>query len=118
MSATDCKCLSLITKAAEPLTAGRLATLSGLSTGATTGMIDRLERAGQVRRIRDVNDRRKVLVEAVKGTPHTSDDAYSRLVPALATLLGEYDAPERVLLKKFIARYTELLDRRAAREPD
>ncbi len=46
-----------------PLTPGRLAELSGLTTGTVTGVLDRLERAGFVRRTRDGGDRRKVLVE-------------------------------------------------------
>jgi DNA-binding MarR family transcriptional regulator len=45
-----------------PLTPGRLAELSGLTTGTVTGVIDRLERAGYVRRQRDASDRRKVVV--------------------------------------------------------
>ena len=48
-----------------PLTPGRLATLSGLTTGTVTGVIDRLERGGFVRRERDAGDRRKVLVVLV-----------------------------------------------------
>jgi DNA-binding MarR family transcriptional regulator len=45
-----------------PLTPGRLATLTGLTTGSVTGVIDRLERAGLVSRRRDDTDRRKVRV--------------------------------------------------------
>jgi DNA-binding MarR family transcriptional regulator len=45
-----------------PLTPGRLAALSGLTTGTVTGVVDRLERAGFVTRRRDTGDRRKVLV--------------------------------------------------------
>lgn len=45
-----------------PLTPGRLAALSGLTTGTVTGVVDRLERAGFVGRRRDTDDRRKVLV--------------------------------------------------------
>jgi DNA-binding MarR family transcriptional regulator len=45
------------------LTAGRLAAESGLSSGAITTLLDRLERAGYVRRLRDEGDRRRVLVE-------------------------------------------------------
>jgi DNA-binding MarR family transcriptional regulator len=48
-----------------PLSPGRLAELSGLTTGTVTGVIDRLERAGFVRRQRDTTDRRKVLVAPV-----------------------------------------------------
>ena len=63
LSGTDHKCLELVLRADEPITAGRIARLSGLSTGAVTGVIDRLERRGFVRRVRDPRDRRKVLVE-------------------------------------------------------
>jgi DNA-binding MarR family transcriptional regulator len=63
LSGTDHKCLELVIQAREPLTAGRIAQLSGLSTGAVTGVIDRLEQRGFVRRVRDPHDRRKVLVE-------------------------------------------------------
>lgn len=59
-----------------PLTPGRLSALSGLSTGTVTGVVDRLEAAGFVRRERDAGDRRKVLVV---------------LEPAaMATLAGHY----------------------------
>lgn len=46
-----------------PMSAGQLAETSGLSTGATTRMIDRLERAGFVRRTTDPKDRRRVVIE-------------------------------------------------------
>ena len=45
-----------------PMTAGQLAEMTGLTTGTTTGVIDRLERAGFVHRVRDEHDRRKVIV--------------------------------------------------------
>ena len=45
-----------------PMTAGQLAQTTGLTTGTTTGVIDRLERAGLARRARDAQDRRKVIV--------------------------------------------------------
>ncbi len=48
-----------------PLTPGNLAELTGLTTGTVTGVIDRLEKGGFVRRVRDDGDRRKVLVTPV-----------------------------------------------------
>ena len=47
------------------MTAGRLAELTGLTTGAITGVVDRLEKAGFVRRERDESDRRKVFIVPV-----------------------------------------------------
>ncbi|WP_433797626.1 MarR family winged helix-turn-helix transcriptional regulator [Actinoplanes sp. CA-252034] len=50
------------TDSGRPITAGELATRLGLGAPATTGLLDRLENAGHVRRERDPNDRRKVTV--------------------------------------------------------
>ena len=61
LNPTDLLCLELIENE-EPATAGRLAELLQLTTGAVTGVLDRLERAGFVRRERDPDDRRRVLV--------------------------------------------------------
>ena len=62
VSATDLHCLNII-ESRRGLTAGELATESGLTTGAVTAVIDRLERAGLARRAADERDRRKVIVE-------------------------------------------------------
>jgi DNA-binding MarR family transcriptional regulator len=61
---TDHKCLDLIHRFGA-MSAGRLAKLTSLTTGAVTGMIDRLEKAGYVRRTNDPKDRRKTIVEAI-----------------------------------------------------
>jgi DNA-binding MarR family transcriptional regulator len=55
-----CLCLLLLH---GPSPAGRLARLTGLTTGAITGVIDRLERAGFAQRVLDPGDRRKVIVK-------------------------------------------------------
>jgi DNA-binding MarR family transcriptional regulator len=59
---TDLHCLNIIQNAGG-LTAGELARESGLTTGAVTGVIDRLERKGFARRVADHEDRRRVKVE-------------------------------------------------------
>ena len=64
LSRTDMRCLELIGRLG-PLTAGRLAEESGLTTGAVTFILDRLEEAGMVTRRRDTEDRRRVWVEIV-----------------------------------------------------
>jgi DNA-binding MarR family transcriptional regulator len=58
---TDLHCLNII-ESRSGLTAGELASEAGLTSGAVTGVIDRLERAGYVRRVGDPYDRRKVKV--------------------------------------------------------
>jgi DNA-binding MarR family transcriptional regulator len=62
---TDHKCLDFIYRYGA-MPAGRLAELTGLTTGAVTGVIDRLERAGYVKRASDPKDRRKTIVEPAR----------------------------------------------------
>jgi DNA-binding MarR family transcriptional regulator len=59
---TDMRCLDIIDREGA-VTAGRLAEASGLTTAAVTAVLDRLERAGYARRVRDDRDRRRVHVE-------------------------------------------------------
>ncbi len=59
---TDLHCLNIIENAGG-LTAGELAAEAGLTTGAVTGVIDRLERVGYARRVADPRDRRRVKLE-------------------------------------------------------
>lgn len=62
---TDHKCYDLIHRFGA-MPAGRLAELTGLTTGAVTGIIDRLEEAGYVRRTDDPKDRRRTIVEPIR----------------------------------------------------
>jgi DNA-binding MarR family transcriptional regulator len=61
LSPTDLECLGMLGK--QALTAGKLAEKARLTAGAITGVIDRLERAGDVQRVRDQQDRRRVIVQ-------------------------------------------------------
>jgi DNA-binding MarR family transcriptional regulator len=71
LNTTDLHCINII-QISGGITAGDLATRAGLTTGAVTGVIDRLERAGYARRVPDPSDRRRVRVEV---TPHFHDNA-------------------------------------------
>jgi hypothetical protein len=62
LAPTDLICMCLL-QLNGPATPGWLAEKTGLTTGAVTGMIDRLERAGYVRRQPDPTDRRRVIVQ-------------------------------------------------------
>src|SRR5262245_30517583 len=59
---TDARCMNIVDNQG-PMTAGRLAELSGLTTAAVTAVLDRMERAGYAKRVRDSEDRRQVIVE-------------------------------------------------------
>ena len=64
LNLTDLLCLGTLASAG-PLTAGQLATLIGVARGAVTGLIDRLERQGRVRRERDAAERRRIVLHPI-----------------------------------------------------
>lgn len=80
MATTDFACLTLLL-VEGPATAGRLAERTGLTTGAITGVIDRLERGGWARRASDPADRRRVIVEPC---PERGADIGPVMAPMLA----------------------------------
>jgi DNA-binding MarR family transcriptional regulator len=63
LNPTDHKCLDVIVRTRTPMTATQLAEETGLSTGTITGVMDRLEKAGYVKRKRDPNDRRLIFIK-------------------------------------------------------
>src|ERR1044071_4824275 len=65
ISGSDLECLDFLNLEGR-VTAGRLAEVTGLTTGAITGVVDRLEKAGYVRRERDEADRRKVFISVIE----------------------------------------------------
>jgi DNA-binding transcriptional ArsR family regulator len=78
LNPSDHKCADVLRDQPGPITAGRLAELTGLTTGAITGVLDRLERAGFVSRDRDPNDRRRVVVRC---TPERAPDLGPLFMP-------------------------------------
>jgi len=64
INATDLNCLNILSLGGE-LTAGQLAQATGLTTASITGVVDRLEEAGYVRRERDASDRRRVVIHLI-----------------------------------------------------
>ena len=90
LSATEFESMDIISRH-QPMSAGNLARYCGLTTGAITGIVDRLERAGLVRRMRDPHDRRRVFLKPVE------DEEKSRRVRELYCPMGQ--AFERVMQK-------------------
>lgn len=93
-----------------PTTAGRLAELTGLTTGAITGMLNRLEEAGLVRRERDPNDGRRVIVQLQRGKDETHEintifDAFGK---AWDDMASRYDDEQIALLLEFLKRSNAL----------
>ena len=115
VSVTDLHCLNIV-ESRHGLTAGELAVESGLTTGAVTAVIDRLERAGYARRVRDERDRRKVKVE-VTDAFYTRAGAIWGPVAAdwQAALARRFSAAELATIAAFLAQVEELGERHAAR---
>jgi len=86
-----------------PMTPGRFADLTGLKTGTVTGVLDRLERAGLVRRDRDPHDRRKVIVSpngpeiATRVAPH-----YAGQARRMRNVLDSYDDTQLAVIADFM----------------
>ena len=101
LNATDYFVLNLL-DLTGPQTSGELARWTGLSTGATTRMIDRLEQRGHVRRGYDPADRRKVVVEMGK-PPKTVDRAVAGARRRIGAVIGEYSETEQQILFRYFA---------------
>jgi DNA-binding MarR family transcriptional regulator len=109
---TDGRALDVIDREG-PITAGKLAERSGLTTAAVTTVIDRLEAAGYARRVRDPDDRRRVLVELTPLARQRAADIWGPLADT-AKELANYSIEELELLRDFARRSRELNQARAA----
>ena len=103
MTVSDVQVLDFL-DSASPMTAGQLADLTGLTTGAITGMINRLEEAGLVSRMRDPNDGRRVIVHLVgdKGEMHKIGPLFASLESAWDDIAAQYDVEQIAFLVKFL----------------
>lgn len=102
LSVTDHKCLDLAMRAEGPLTAGRIAELSGLTTGAITGVLDRLERAGYAKRVRDPHDRRRVLLELSQHEWPDKQWIWDRLRKAMEDVAGQFSMAELNVVANYL----------------
>jgi DNA-binding MarR family transcriptional regulator len=104
MNITDHKCAELLARAG-PMTAGELARYTGLTTGAITGVIDRLEERGFARRVRDAHDRRRVIVEpVVKRMEQMIVPLFESMGRAAAELCERYSTDELAVIYDFTGR--------------
>lgn len=101
LTVRDHKTLDLIARE-KPVTAGRLAELTGLTSGGVTAAVDRLEEAGYVRRIRDNADRRKVFIEPVPGLESSVRPLFRSIAKATAELCATYTAAELATIARFL----------------
>ncbi|HTW98446.1 MAG TPA: MarR family transcriptional regulator [Acidimicrobiales bacterium] len=108
VSETDLRCLNILENGGG-LTAGELAAQSGLTAGAITGVVDRLERAGYARRVSDPADRRRVRVQVTPAFYARSERIWGPLATDLISTLSErFTAEELELIKGFLRTTNEL----------
>jgi len=103
ITSSDLECLDIIYLNPR-VTAGELAVATGLTTGAVTGVIDRLEQAGFARRERDPTDRRKVFVCALPAVERRIAPLYRSLQQTVTAELAGYTDKELALLLDFFTR--------------
>ena len=113
LNRTDMRCLDVLDREG-PVTAGRLASATGLTTGAITTAIDRLEQAGFARRRLDPTDRRRVLVEVDPKKQELAHGFYRDHAELSERLYRRYTGPQLKLLLEFIRQGREFNERQAA----
>ena len=115
INATDLNCLNLVALTGH-MTAGDLARQTGLSTASITGVLDRLEEGGFVRRVRDPHDRRRVIVE-LGGGPGLREigPTFGPVVKAWRATAAGYSDDELRLLLEFQGKLEEIMRGQLAR---
>lgn len=98
---TDAHCLELIGQGGR-ITAGELARAAGLTTGAVTALVDRLERAGYVDRVRDREDRRKVWIAQSDHAERLLGALFVQFADIGAIILEQFSEGELAAIQRFL----------------
>jgi DNA-binding MarR family transcriptional regulator len=110
MNVTDHKCADILSRTG-PITAGELAERTGLTTGAITGVIDRLEKAGFVRRAKDAHDRRRVIIEPLLDRLEQEiGPLFESMALATAELCERYSTRELGVIRDFASRAHQMAE--------
>ena len=100
-------------RAGTPLTPGELGERLGMSSGATTAVVDRLERAGHVRRVRDNRDRRRLTLHRAENAHALITAFFDPLDAAMDAIVVGYSALELATVQRFLAdAVTQVSDHR------
>jgi DNA-binding MarR family transcriptional regulator len=110
---TDMRCVDILDREGR-MTAGELAAQVGLTSGAITTLVDRLEKAGVARRVRDDADRRRVYIELTEVSREHGERFYSEHAALAETLYARYTEAEIELLLEFVQQSREFNERKAA----
>jgi DNA-binding MarR family transcriptional regulator len=114
LNPSDHKVADILALEEGPVTPGRLAELTGLTTGAITGVLDRLESAGFVAREPDPADRRRIILRLLPGRVPEVIALFGPIGMRLQQLCAEYTTEELSLVLEFMEKRTELVRASAA----
>ncbi len=110
---TDHKCLDLILEH-QAVTGRDLSAMTGLTSGAVTGVVNRLERAGYIRREPDPGDGRRQLLRPVPERLGEAERLFTGLAASAARVLDGFDAAQLEAIATFLARSTDFAREQAA----
>ena len=111
VSETDLRCLNIVENNGG-ISAGELAAQAGLTAGAVTGVIDRLEKVGYARRLPDPADRRRVRVEVTPAFYRSADQIWGPMAAEWHSMLSRRFAIEDLQRITAFLRATNELGRR------
>jgi DNA-binding MarR family transcriptional regulator len=116
LNATDTKCMDLILRHPDgPLTAGWLSDMTGLTTGAITHILDRLENRGFIERFRDTQDRRKVLIRVRPESLEVLRPKYEAIGDAYMSFVEQYNDEELRFICGYLDKMSEISERELAK---
>lgn len=101
ISRSDFRCLDILSRG-RALTPGQLASETGLTTGAITALLDRLERVGYVTRQRDLHDRRRVLIVPSERSTREVWPIFRGVARAATRILSRFSAGELKSIARFL----------------
>src|SRR6516164_3555171 len=109
LNATDTKCVDLLlAHPGEPITAGWLSAATGLTTGAITHILDRLEKRKLIERVRDARDRRKVFIQVRAESLAPFAPRYEAMGQAFMAVADRYKDEELQVICDYMERNLEV----------
>ncbi len=117
---TDVRALVVVmdaTRAGRSLTAGALGAAVDLSSASVTALVDRLERAGHLRRVRDEGDRRRVVLEMTESAMAAGGQFFGGLQRDLVAAMEHFSDEELAVVQRFLVEMTGVIARHARADP-
>lgn len=107
LHATDVRALWILAEPNAPGTAGELGERLDLSSGAATRTVDRLERLGYVKRVRDPEDRRRVRLRLTEEAETVADAFFGRVASMVGETMDDFTEPELEVVSRFLSEIHE-----------